>query len=113
MLLTCVVRVLLATVRDMGECPCPRCLIRKDQIHHIGTKRDRISRASKARVDNQHRQTKVRLARNIIYEKGRVVNSKGVEQLLKSQSLVPTEVNPKCLNLNNEQDCVLIPGNLL
>lgn len=75
----------------MGEHPCPRCFVSKGDIHNLGTKKDMRVR-SNVRVDNKERQDKINLSRTFIYEKGYVVNSQAVENLLKEQSLVPTKV---------------------
>ncbi|KIM76449.1 hypothetical protein PILCRDRAFT_12697 [Piloderma croceum F 1598] len=42
-------KVLLASVRDKGVCPCPRCLVRKADIHKLGQKIDSRNRLSKTR----------------------------------------------------------------
>jgi hypothetical protein len=44
------------------------------------------------RIDNDQRRNKVKIARKLIYEKGRGVNSVPVEDLLKETSLVPNTV---------------------
>ncbi|KAF8427567.1 hypothetical protein L210DRAFT_3652625 [Boletus edulis BED1] len=61
-------KVLLATIRDKGICPCPRCLIPKS---------------------NFYRQ-KVFHARWAIYKLGKPLKSVVVERILKAFSLVPT-----------------------
>ncbi|KIO07970.1 hypothetical protein M404DRAFT_134911, partial [Pisolithus tinctorius Marx 270] len=33
-------KVLLACLKFLGGCPCPRCLIKKDEISMLGTKAD-------------------------------------------------------------------------
>ncbi|KAI0645610.1 hypothetical protein C8Q79DRAFT_965394 [Trametes meyenii] len=83
-------KVLLATVRDMGICPCPRCLIPKDMICELGTARDHEWRTTDARKDDTERQRAVLTARSYILKKGLGVNSTAVEAVLKSRSLVPT-----------------------
>jgi hypothetical protein len=35
-----ITRVLLATIRDKGICPCPRCLTPKSKMDQTGAKRD-------------------------------------------------------------------------
>lgn len=45
-------------------------------------------------MDDTARRLKVQEARNIIYNKGYVVNSSKVDDLLKAESYVPTEVSP-------------------
>ena len=77
----------------MGACPCPRCLIPKDRIHLVGTKRDMHQRTTLARVDNLQRQAKITAAREMIYERNWAVDSAPVQRLLKPESLVPTEVS--------------------
>ena len=76
----------------MGGRPCPRCLVKKDDIGNLGTMADHAVRTCDTRLDNTARQDKVMKARELIYEGGYVVNSEHVENLLKDQSLVPTVV---------------------
>ncbi|KAF9558890.1 hypothetical protein CPC08DRAFT_763641 [Agrocybe pediades] len=83
-------KVLLATIRDMGGCPCPRCMVRQKNIHLMATPQDLLLQKESARVDDIERQEKVKAARSLIYEGGYVVNSKAVETLLKPTSMVPT-----------------------
>ncbi|KAG8933829.1 hypothetical protein FRC01_006874 [Tulasnella sp. 417] len=84
-------KVLLATIRNLGDCPCPRCLIRKRDIYKIGTTADQEHRKSRARTDDEARQRRVDLARGFVYGEQRVpVNSVAVENLLKERSEVPT-----------------------
>ena len=76
----------------MGNCPCPRCLIPKDRTHQLATQRDQHQRKSLARVDNLQYRVKMTSAHEAIYEKNNAVNSKAVEDLLKTESLVPNQV---------------------
>lgn len=85
-------RVLIATIRDMGGCPCPRCTITKDMIPGLGTQKDSQIRARQARHDNDERWDGIEKARKFIYDKHYVVTSKPVEEILKPNSQVPTEV---------------------
>ena len=87
----CASRVILATIRYLGGCPCPRCLIKKDQIGALGTKADE-QRRSHLRTDTEHRQHGVNKTRTWIFDKGRGVNSTWVEDLLQPDSWVPTRV---------------------
>lgn len=84
-------RMLLATLRDNGTCPCPRCLVKKDEADGLGTSRDREIRTTQRRCDTRTRQHAVALAKRLI-AKGKGIESKPVERLLKPESLVPTEV---------------------
>lgn len=76
----------------MGSCPCPRCLVPKDKADQLGTKSDQSQRVTLARRDNLQYRVKISNARDIIYEQNRTVDSEYVQNILKSESLVPTEV---------------------
>jgi len=75
----------------MGQFPCPRCEIQRDKIREFATPDDMEIRRTQARCDDEDRQKKVEKACEFIYEKGYVVSSSHVEDLLKEESLVPTE----------------------
>ncbi|KIM78572.1 hypothetical protein PILCRDRAFT_11038 [Piloderma croceum F 1598] len=83
-------KVLLASIRDKGYCPCPRCLIPRSHFHNLGMVQDMKQRKTLARFDDENRRRKVDIAREIIYEKNYAVNSPAVEVILKEQSLVLT-----------------------
>ena len=57
--LNCPLRILLASIRNLGQCPCPRCLIPLDLVHNLGMPRDMMQQVSKARVDSIKHQNKV------------------------------------------------------
>lgn len=104
-------RAALATIRNLGDCPCPRCLIPISLAHNFGTPEDKQYRIHKARVDDSNRQTKVSKARKLIYGKiGRKkdtnfgVGSAAVERLLKDQSLVPTDVSCSVFKVESVSD---------
>lgn len=84
--------MLLATLRDKGRCPCPRCLTTFSDIAALGTPSDRAARKSKARPPAPEREAVVATARDLIYGNNYVVNSEHVENLLAQQSLVPVRV---------------------
>ena len=86
-------RVLIAGIRNLGRCPCPRCLIPLDRAHKLGMERDRMQRVTLARLDSTSRRLKVESARRIIYEMNRAVTHKGVEDLLFEESLVASTVS--------------------
>ncbi|TFK50717.1 hypothetical protein OE88DRAFT_1630361 [Heliocybe sulcata] len=83
-------KVLLANIRNLGDCPCPRCKIQKARIPEMGTKRDMARRTRDARVDSGPLRYDIARARELIYEDGRGVKSAAVEGLLRRESLVPT-----------------------
>jgi hypothetical protein len=85
-------RVLIANIRNLGACLCPRCLIPKDRVHNLASQKDMLQRHLSARKDDEERRKKVVDARRFIYEQQYVVNALQVEMLLKNESLVPTKV---------------------
>jgi hypothetical protein len=85
-------RILLASIRNLGRCPCPRCLIPLDRVPNMGMRRDMAQRMSLARVDDTRRRSRVKAAREVIYAKNCTIDSKAVENLLREDSLVPTVV---------------------
>ncbi|KAG8793420.1 hypothetical protein FRC12_002795 [Ceratobasidium sp. 428] len=82
-------KVLLATIRNGGDCLCPRCLVHKSSAAQMGTPSDMRTR-KKRRIDNERRRRIVNHARRFINEQGRAIQSKPVEDLLKEESYVPT-----------------------
>lgn len=90
-------RTLIAGIRNLGACPCPRCLIPLDRAQNLGMARDKSQRFSLARVDDTKRRVLISTARNLIYKQNYAINSAAVERLLKPQSLVPTLVWFGCL----------------
>jgi hypothetical protein len=87
-------RVLLATIRDKGLCPCPRCLIPKVKIDLMGQVRDLAQRISHPR---NILYDVVQTARRFIYQLALPINGTAVEQLLKPNSSIPTVVCHVCL----------------
>ncbi|KAF9458454.1 hypothetical protein BDZ94DRAFT_1313287 [Collybia nuda] len=83
-------KILIASIRNLGSCPCPRCEIELSKVHNMGMPLDRKQQITKARYDDASRRAKVSSARDLIYEQGHLVNSAHVERLLKPKSLVPT-----------------------
>jgi len=83
-------RVLLATIRDKGLCPCPRCLVPKVKLDRLGLRRDVIVRITQLRT---YLAGKVSSAHKAIYNFAKPINGAAVEDLLKAFSGVPTEVS--------------------
>lgn len=90
--LTCS-RILMASIRNLGDCPCPRCKIKLFRVHNLGMSMDRTQRRTQARVDDEIRRKNVLKARSLIYKHGHIINSAEIERLLKPESLVPTAVS--------------------
>ena len=83
---------MIATIRDFGLYPCPRCLIPKEDIFRIGTEEDRRTREESRRMDTVERQRRVEEARANLYEHGYALTGDNVDGVLKEHSLVPTKV---------------------
>lgn len=84
--------MLIASIRNLGGCPCPRCLIPKDRFQEFATENDISQRTLLSRHDTIERRSKITSARRIIYEGQYNVDTPQVEALLKPESLVPTIV---------------------
>ncbi|KAI0069257.1 hypothetical protein BV25DRAFT_1867060 [Artomyces pyxidatus] len=84
-------KVLLATIRNLGACPCPRCTIPKADIPELGMLRDESRRVKHARTDDETFQRKAALASDAVYRLGKGVKSVPVERLVSPESYVPTE----------------------
>ncbi|THV03619.1 hypothetical protein K435DRAFT_650870 [Dendrothele bispora CBS 962.96] len=80
-------KVLLATIRDKGMCPCPRCMVAKSVLDQLGCDDD-----SHVRTDNvrPYFKSKVKAARRLIYNGAVPIRGAKVERQLKETSSVPT-----------------------
>ena len=85
-------RVLLATIRSLAKCPCPRCFVEKDKIPRLGLKVDKRTR-ERERVDDHPRRKNVELTRTWIFERGYRLNSVYVDRVLGPKSYIPTRVS--------------------
>ncbi|KAJ3574156.1 hypothetical protein NP233_g1956 [Leucocoprinus birnbaumii] len=83
-------KILLATIRFLGSCPCPWCKIQKDQIDALRTTIDE-QRCQHKRVDDHPHQWIIDRAHEWIYQKGRSIKSATVENILKPLSMVATQ----------------------
>ncbi|EJD40078.1 hypothetical protein AURDEDRAFT_170852 [Auricularia subglabra TFB-10046 SS5] len=55
-------KVIIATIKDKGDCLCPRCHVTKAQVPKVGQKLDMLRRTTQAREDNATRKWKVAAA---------------------------------------------------
>ncbi len=85
-------KVLLATMRYLATCPCPRCFVRKTDIATMGTKTDLKRREKNARLDNEERRRVIKMTRRWIYENGLPLTSKHFDGVLGIRSWVPVRV---------------------
>ncbi|KIJ97621.1 hypothetical protein K443DRAFT_133777 [Laccaria amethystina LaAM-08-1] len=79
-------KVLLATIKSLGRCPCPRCHIKNDQIGDLGMVND-MKRRTNVCEDNSERQEKVEKACQGIFKKGYSVVSNTFRNLMDLTSL--------------------------
>ncbi|KIK36743.1 hypothetical protein CY34DRAFT_93881 [Suillus luteus UH-Slu-Lm8-n1] len=79
-------KALIATIKDMGLCPCPRCLMPKGLFSYLGLRKDMKSHLQNLRV---YVTTKVVKAREFIYAFGNTVDGAKVEDALGEGSWVP------------------------
>ncbi|TFK59842.1 hypothetical protein BDN72DRAFT_780189 [Pluteus cervinus] len=84
-------KILIATMRNMAICPCPRCTIPKTSFWKFGQESDMNDRVTLKRIDDDDHREAVSDARELIYEKGYVITSEHVDNLLKDKSFTPTE----------------------
>lgn len=90
-------RILIASIQNLGTCPCPRCLIPLTRVHNIGTNRDMSQQNTMARVDNSHRRHNILSVRRFIYDLNYQVNSAAVEAILRRESWVATQVRTQSI----------------
>lgn len=83
-------RIILATIKYLGNCLCPLCTCPKEKVRDLGTKADDMRR-SIVRVDSEERQKMVYKAQEWIFKRGRAVTSDAIDVYLKS-SMVPIRV---------------------
>ena len=87
-------RALIATIHDMGQCPCPWCTIKKEGFSALSTTNDAENHQINWRCNNDNFWVTVQKVRDNIYQDGYAISSgPGVEWLLKEESLVPTLVS--------------------
>lgn len=82
-------RAALATIRERGLCPCPRCLVEKKNADKMGLKNDMKARETKPRFFFSE---VVNLARCCLYKLGYSISSTKIDDMLKPFSLMPTMV---------------------
>jgi hypothetical protein len=83
--------VLLAGIKALARCPCPRCLMEKDKIWYLGTFADALRRGHKRYMTSTLRDAIIS-ARKRIFELGRAVGSAVLHVLFNTKSFVPLQV---------------------
>jgi hypothetical protein len=87
------IRILLAGIKFLGECLCPRCLIKKANVSEMGTEGNMNDCITLRHVDDQAHHNKIDRACKLIFQHGVPVDGKQVKSVLNSESLVPTHVS--------------------
>ena len=82
----------IAALKRNGMCPCPRCLIRKEDIPDAGSKADLRIRAQK-RADNRPTHYDINQARKWAFQ-GFALEGSRVKSLIHTRSMHPIRVSP-------------------
>ena len=85
--------IIIASIHNLGQCPCNHHLILLDHVANMGMHRDMAQHRTLAQIDNVKWHNRVETAHEKIYEKGYVVDSTVVVNLLQEEFLVPTAVH--------------------
>lgn len=85
-------KILLASIKNLGSFPCPRCNVTMDNIPAMGKKRDQANRTRTARTDDEEKRSRVAKARSLIYDGNHPVTSTLLNGHLAYGLLVPTNV---------------------
>lgn len=85
-------KILLASIKNLGLFPCPRCNVQMQDVPAMGKKRDRANRKRTARNDDEARRNRILKARSLIYDGHHPVTSTLVDGNLAEGSLIPTNV---------------------
>jgi hypothetical protein len=89
-------RILLATIKFLGQCPCPHCLVKKIDVCKMGMKLDMRRRVTREHIDNVTRRQHVEEARALIFQLGVLVDGACVKAILNDESYVPICVSNLC-----------------
>ncbi len=84
-------RVLVACIKYLEVCPCPRCLQLKLKIYLLGSKSEMRSQYDLLQTDSASRRTKIEWACKLIFD-GVTLTSTKIKRILGTQCLVPTRV---------------------
>ncbi|KAG2067650.1 hypothetical protein BDR04DRAFT_1129522 [Suillus decipiens] len=74
-------KILLACIKFLGECPCPCCLIKKEDVPKMGMKTDL----------KNHQATQFEKACKLLFQHGIGINGQCIKKILQAESLVPTQ----------------------
>ena len=85
-------RCLVACLRFLAKCPCPACLVKKEDMPNMGTVNDMKFRERNQRKDDQPVHYDIASARRKIFEDGAAPEGKTVEAILGPTSITPSRV---------------------
>lgn len=83
----------MATIRNNGSTPCPRCLVPKSRLDGLGLVCDMTIRVKEFR---EYMANKVEAAHKLVYGLAKPITGAAVDGLLKDFSGVPTKVSVSC-----------------
>jgi hypothetical protein len=89
----CYSRILLTSIKFLGQRPCPRCLVKKTDIYMMGMVLDVRRRVVQERTDSLRQRQRVEEARKLIFELGAPVDGSRVKAILNEESYVPIRVS--------------------
>ena len=75
-------RIILATIKYLGNCLCLLCTCPKEKVQDLGLKADDLQRGV-IQVDSEERQMMVQKARDWIFKTGHAVTSDAIDEYLK------------------------------
>ncbi|KAI0308839.1 hypothetical protein OF83DRAFT_1072926 [Amylostereum chailletii] len=105
-------KVILASIKHLGACPCPRCIVPKDQIKDLGKTVDINRHERNTRVSTDIERRVVEKARKMIFEKGVPVNSARIDVVLGGKGLLPN-VFATCLGPSGFNHYRMLTNDLL
>ena len=85
-------RIILSTIRFLGDCLCPLCTCVKEKVRDLGMKADEFRRST-IWVDSQEWQDMVEKAQEWIFQDGQAVTLKAIDNYL-GFSMIPIHVIP-------------------
>ncbi|KAI0629503.1 hypothetical protein C8Q77DRAFT_1065419 [Trametes polyzona] len=83
-------KVLLTAIKNLGKCPCTRCLVKMADIPESGTRADLLRRKD-VRRDSPALRSKIKRARKWLFTHGIPVTSIHIERLINQWSLNPLQ----------------------
>lgn len=84
-------RVLIATIKNMGRCPCPRCKVKLADVQHLGKVADTQTREDR-RESTRKGIRDIKKARKAVFAGFKVTGSQ-IEKLLGDGSRIPIHVS--------------------